>query len=224
MCDFDICINPNRMRFLFVLFDVRWCQSSSGRFRTGTSSRESWAGGVKPTDSIHPPPLHTSFSRWRNSPPAWRGTVTPGSLYLIKSPIPAFDSVSTSIVDAKPPLYIVWSQTISRSDVLPQFFRRQDLAVISILTCPVSNQLPGIFDVDYMLAQLKHAGILETVHIRKEGFPVRIQYSHFIERCCKHPHMNITLLTSPLNTQLSNLGHAPHSGNSEDGFGDRSQQ
>lgn len=53
------------------------------------------------------------------------------------------------------------------------------------------KQLPGIFDVDYMLAQLKHAGILETIHIRKEGFPVRIPYSYFVERCCKHPHLNI---------------------------------
>lgn len=37
-----------------------------------------------------------------------------------------------------------------------------------------------------MSAQLRHAGMLETIHIRKEGFPIRIQYSYFIERCCKH--------------------------------------
>ncbi|XP_073346239.1 unconventional myosin-XVB [Pagrus major] len=43
-------------------------------------------------------------------------------------------------------------------------------------------KLPGIFDVDYVSAQLRHAGMLETIHIRKEGFPIRIQYSYFIER------------------------------------------
>ncbi|XP_075313230.1 unconventional myosin-XVB [Odontesthes bonariensis] len=43
-------------------------------------------------------------------------------------------------------------------------------------------KLSGVFDVDYVLAQLRHAGILETIHIRKEGFPIRIQYSFFIER------------------------------------------
>uniref|UniRef100_A0AAQ4NR55 Myosin XVB n=1 Tax=Gasterosteus aculeatus aculeatus TaxID=481459 RepID=A0AAQ4NR55_GASAC len=42
---------------------------------------------------------------------------------------------------------------------------------------------PGIFDVDYVSAQLRHAGMLETIHIRKEGFPIRMQYSCFIERC-----------------------------------------
>ena len=44
-------------------------------------------------------------------------------------------------------------------------------------------QLPGVFDVDYMSVQLRHAGMLETVHIRKEGFPVRIRYGAFMERC-----------------------------------------
>ncbi|XP_041829381.1 unconventional myosin-XV [Melanotaenia boesemani] len=43
-------------------------------------------------------------------------------------------------------------------------------------------QLPGVFDVDYVSAQMRHAGILETIHIRKEGFPIRIQYSYFIQR------------------------------------------
>ncbi|XP_058477092.1 unconventional myosin-XV [Solea solea] len=43
-------------------------------------------------------------------------------------------------------------------------------------------KLPGIFDVDYVSAQLRHAGMMETIHIRKEGFPIRIQYHYFIER------------------------------------------
>ncbi|XP_030611227.1 unconventional myosin-XV [Archocentrus centrarchus] len=45
-----------------------------------------------------------------------------------------------------------------------------------------TGTLPGIFDVDYVSAQLRHAGLLETIYIRKEGFPIRIQYSYFIAR------------------------------------------
>ncbi|KAG1955060.1 myosin XVB [Pimephales promelas] len=43
-------------------------------------------------------------------------------------------------------------------------------------------KLPGIFDVDYMATQLRHGGILETIHIRKEGFPIRIPFALFMER------------------------------------------
>ncbi|XP_055360464.1 unconventional myosin-XV [Betta splendens] len=43
-------------------------------------------------------------------------------------------------------------------------------------------KLPGVFDVDYVSAQLRHAGLLDTIRFRKEGFSVRIQYSCFIER------------------------------------------
>ncbi|XP_055745511.1 unconventional myosin-XV-like [Salvelinus fontinalis] len=43
-------------------------------------------------------------------------------------------------------------------------------------------KLPGIFDVDYVSTQLRHAGILETITIRKEGFPIRIPFSFFMER------------------------------------------
>lgn len=54
------------------------------------------------------------------------------------------------------------------------------MTITSILT--ILRQLPGVFDVDYVSAQLKHAGLLETIRFRKEGFPVRIHYSYFIER------------------------------------------
>ncbi|XP_024913435.1 unconventional myosin-XVB isoform X2 [Cynoglossus semilaevis] len=43
-------------------------------------------------------------------------------------------------------------------------------------------KLPGIFDVDYVSEQLRHAGMMETIHIRKEGFPIRIAYPYFVER------------------------------------------
>ncbi|XP_013865906.1 unconventional myosin-XV [Austrofundulus limnaeus] len=47
---------------------------------------------------------------------------------------------------------------------------------------PNYAKLPGVFDVDFVSSQLRHSGILETIHIRKEGFPVRLQYSYFIQR------------------------------------------
>ncbi|XP_017166399.1 unconventional myosin-XV [Poecilia reticulata] len=53
-----------------------------------------------------------------------------------------------------------------------------------IIRCLKPNfvKLPGTFDVDCMSLQLRHSGVLETIHIRKEGFPIRIQYSCFVER------------------------------------------
>ncbi|XP_037829507.1 uncharacterized protein LOC112451516 [Kryptolebias marmoratus] len=61
---------------------------------------------------------------------------------------------------------------------------------------PNHAKLPGVFDVDFVLSQLRHAGILETIHIRKEGFPIRLQYSYFIQR-----------YGFLLNQRLSNLSH-----------------
>ncbi|KAK2821058.1 hypothetical protein Q5P01_024017 [Channa striata] len=43
-------------------------------------------------------------------------------------------------------------------------------------------KIPGVFDLDFMSAQLRHAGVLETIQIRKEGFPVQVKYSYFVER------------------------------------------
>ncbi|XP_042253649.1 unconventional myosin-XV [Thunnus maccoyii] len=67
---------------------------------------------------------------------------------------------------------------------LSELTTRLERCKTTFIRCLKPNyvKLPGIFDVDYVSAQLRHAGMLETIHIRKEGFPVRIQYSLFIER------------------------------------------
>ncbi|KAM3591718.1 uncharacterized protein V6R79_006311 [Siganus canaliculatus] len=67
---------------------------------------------------------------------------------------------------------------------LTELTTRLERCKTTFIRCLKPNyvKLPGIFDIDYISAQLRHAGILETIHIRKEGFPVRIQYSYFIER------------------------------------------
>ncbi|KAL3048043.1 hypothetical protein OYC64_006763 [Pagothenia borchgrevinki] len=67
---------------------------------------------------------------------------------------------------------------------LTELTTRLERCKTTFIRCLKPNyvKLPGIFDVDYVSAQLRHAGIMETIHIRKEGFPIRIQYSLFIER------------------------------------------
>lgn len=45
-----------------------------------------------------------------------------------------------------------------------------------------SPQEPGLFEADVVMAQLRYSGLLETVRIRKEGFPVRLPFQAFIDR------------------------------------------
>lgn len=45
-----------------------------------------------------------------------------------------------------------------------------------------SPQEPGLFEPDVVMAQLRYSGVLETVRIRKEGFPVRLPFQVFIDR------------------------------------------
>ncbi|KAF7642283.1 hypothetical protein LDENG_00260960, partial [Lucifuga dentata] len=68
---------------------------------------------------------------------------------------------------------------------LSELTTRLERCKTTFIRCLKPNyiKLPDVFDLDYVSAQLRHAGMLETIHIRKEGFPIRIQYSYFIERC-----------------------------------------
>ncbi|XP_054849655.1 unconventional myosin-XV [Eublepharis macularius] len=47
---------------------------------------------------------------------------------------------------------------------------------------PNNKKKPGLFEEDVVGGQLRYSGILETIRIRKEGFPVRIPFRIFIER------------------------------------------
>ncbi|KAJ6660325.1 hypothetical protein lerEdw1_017748 [Lerista edwardsae] len=47
---------------------------------------------------------------------------------------------------------------------------------------PNSKKLPDIFDTEYVSCQLRHSGILEAICLRKEGYPIRIPFQHFLIR------------------------------------------
>ncbi|KAM3915876.1 unconventional myosin-XV [Leptodactylus fuscus] len=47
---------------------------------------------------------------------------------------------------------------------------------------PNSKKEPCLFESDIVTSQLKYSGILETIRIRKEGFPVRIPFHIFLTR------------------------------------------
>eukprot|EP00062_Callorhinchus_milii_P004476 gi/632943691/ref/XP_007887085.1/ PREDICTED: unconventional myosin-XV-like [Callorhinchus milii] len=49
---------------------------------------------------------------------------------------------------------------------------------------PNIKKIPGLFDVEYVGAQLRHSGIMEAIHIRKEGYPIRITIEEFANRYC----------------------------------------
>ncbi|XP_057571619.1 LOW QUALITY PROTEIN: unconventional myosin-XV [Hippopotamus amphibius kiboko] len=47
---------------------------------------------------------------------------------------------------------------------------------------PNHKKEPGLFEPDVVTAQLRYSGLLETVRIRKEGFPARLPFQLFIDR------------------------------------------
>ncbi|KFZ53654.1 Unconventional myosin-XVB, partial [Antrostomus carolinensis] len=59
--------------------------------------------------------------------------------------------------------------------------RRSNTFFIRCIT-PNPKKLSNIFDVGYVSCQLRHSGILEAIHIRKEGYPVRLPFQNFLAR------------------------------------------
>ncbi|XP_055047421.2 unconventional myosin-XV [Misgurnus anguillicaudatus] len=47
---------------------------------------------------------------------------------------------------------------------------------------PNQNKEPGVFDMELVSAQLCYSGILETIRIRREGYPIRIPFDVFLFR------------------------------------------
>jgi len=47
---------------------------------------------------------------------------------------------------------------------------------------PNTKQLPGIYDQDLVLQQLKCCGVLEVVRISRAGYPTRMTHQEFSKR------------------------------------------
>ncbi|NXI39989.1 MYO15 protein, partial [Galbula dea] len=59
--------------------------------------------------------------------------------------------------------------------------RRSHAFFIRCIT-PNLKKLSDVFDVEYVTCQLRHSGILEAIHIRKQGYPVRLPFQNFLAR------------------------------------------
>uniref|UniRef100_A0A673IR59 Unconventional myosin-XV-like n=1 Tax=Sinocyclocheilus rhinocerous TaxID=307959 RepID=A0A673IR59_9TELE len=47
---------------------------------------------------------------------------------------------------------------------------------------PNQNKEPGVFDMELVSAQINYSGILETIRIRREGYPIRMPFDVFLFR------------------------------------------
>ena len=82
--------------------------------------------------------------------------------------------------------------TPTHPDTLPLSAQTQMetlLQTLSITNChyircikPNAKKIPGWFDGELVQLQLKYAGMMETIRIRKMGYPVRHTFQHFYNR------------------------------------------
>ncbi|NXA25247.1 MYO15 protein, partial [Ibidorhyncha struthersii] len=81
----------------------------------------------------------------------------------------------------KPQAFTLVSKFQQSLQDLTAKLRRSHAFFIRCIT-PNPKKLSNIFDVEYVTCQLRHSGILEAIHIRKEGYPVRLPFQNFLAR------------------------------------------
>ncbi|PKU38222.1 unconventional myosin-xv-like [Limosa lapponica baueri] len=81
----------------------------------------------------------------------------------------------------KPQAFTLVSRFQQSLQDLTAKLRRSHAFFIRCIT-PNPKKLSNIFDVEYVTCQLRHSGILEAIHIRKEGYPVRLPFRNFLAR------------------------------------------
>ena len=66
-----------------------------------------------------------------------------------------------------------------------------------------SKKNPTVFDPEVVINQLRYSGMLETVKIRRAGFPVRRTFVDFLSRCVFPTILRIISLSLSLSLSLS---------------------
>ena len=47
---------------------------------------------------------------------------------------------------------------------------------------PNKQQVARDFDSDFVMKQLRYTGVMETIRIRRHGYPTRLSFADFVER------------------------------------------
>ncbi|NWT42282.1 MYO15 protein, partial [Chroicocephalus maculipennis] len=81
----------------------------------------------------------------------------------------------------KPKAFTLVSKFQQSLQDLTAKLRRSHTFFVRCIT-PNPKKLSNIFDVEYVTCQLRHSGILEAIHIRKEGYPVCLPFRNFLAR------------------------------------------
>ncbi|RYG56027.1 hypothetical protein EON66_03890 [archaeon] len=74
---------------------------------------------------------------------------------------------------------------------------------------PNKLKRPDTFDNPMILAQLLYSGVLETVRIRRQGFPFRETFPEFWRRACRLGYVCIPITTLPQYLSAMAAGEPP---------------